>query len=94
MIKQLKNNWAIFLLIATCIYIMSLSSIRAEKAEKKVEKYKNELDSLQIISDSMYSVLFPIEIELNRHQIAFKIFYRRNPKAAEQYAEIISNETE
>ena len=53
MIKQLKNNWAIFLLIATCIYIMSLSSIRAEKAEKEVEKYKNYLDSFNFTNESM-----------------------------------------
>ena len=53
MIKQLKNNWAIFLLIATCIYIMSLSSIRAEKAEKEVEKYKNYLESLNFTNESM-----------------------------------------
>jgi hypothetical protein len=53
MIKQLKNNWAIFLLIATCIYIMSLSSIRAEKAEKEVKKYKNYLDSLNLTNESM-----------------------------------------
>jgi len=38
--------------------------------------------------------MFPIEIELSRYEMAFRLFSERNPKAAEQYADIISNETE
>jgi hypothetical protein len=35
-----------------------------------------------------------MEIELNRYEIAYRIFTERNPKAAEQYGNIISDETE
>ena len=56
---------------------------------------KNQtVDSLQYLVDSLNAELFPIEVELGRYQVAFQIFSERNPKAAEQYAEIISNETE
>jgi hypothetical protein len=51
-------------------------------------------DSLQHLVDSLGNELFPKEIELGRYEVAFRIFLERNPKAAEQYAEIISSETE
>jgi hypothetical protein len=38
--------------------------------------------------------LFPIQIELGRYQVAYEIFMERNPKAASQYGDIISQETE
>jgi hypothetical protein len=46
MIKQFKDNWMVFLLVVLCLYVMYISSVRAEIAEREVEKYKNELDSL------------------------------------------------
>jgi hypothetical protein len=52
------------------------------------------IDSLQHLVDSLNMELFPKEIELGRYEVAFQIFTERNPKAADQYAEIISNETE
>jgi hypothetical protein len=73
---------------------MHLSSSKAEKVEKELEAYKKELDSIQAINDSLHSELFPIEIKLNRYEIAFEIFSKKNPKSAEQYAQIISEETE
>lgn len=51
-------------------------------------------DSIQYQFDSLHTETFPMEIELGRYQVAFTIFAERNPKAAEQYAEIISSETE
>ena len=51
-------------------------------------------DSIQYQLDSLNTEIFPMEIELGRYQVAFTIFAERNPKAAEQYAEIISSETE
>jgi hypothetical protein len=44
--------------------------------------------------DSIHNKSYEDEIELNRYQIAFEIFLKRNPKAAEEYSDIISNETE
>jgi hypothetical protein len=55
---------------------------------------KKSLDSLKIVSDSLYYELFPIQVELGRFQVAYEIFMERNPKAASQYGDIISQETE
>jgi hypothetical protein len=52
------------------------------------------IDSLQKRCDSLYDELFPAQIELGRYQVAYEIFSQRNPKAASQYGDIISNETE
>jgi hypothetical protein len=46
------------------------------------------------VIDSLDAELFPLEIELNRYEMAFKIFAKRHPVYAEIYASIISNETE
>ena len=94
MIKQFKENWMVFLLVVLCLYIMYICSVRAEIAEREVEKYKNSLDSLQNIKDSIDYELFPSQIEIGRYQVAFRIFMERNPEAAKQYATIISEETE
>lgn len=55
---------------------------------------KKSLDSLQKVSDSLYNELFPVQVELGRFQVAYEILSERNPKAASQYGDIISNETE
>lgn len=71
------------------------------RSEKKIEVLgggdiakAQTIDSLLHTIDSLHSELFPKEIELNRFQVAFELFAQRNPKAAEQYAQIISEETE
>lgn len=55
---------------------------------------KHKIDSLQNLADSLDMENYPCQIELNRFQVAFEIFARRNPKAASQYGDIISEETE
>ena len=52
------------------------------------------IDSLQNITDSLYNENFPCQIELNRYKIAYELFLERNPKAASQFGDIISQETE
>lgn len=52
------------------------------------------VDSLVKVNDSLHMELLPAQIELGRYQVAFTIFAERNPKAAEQYGTIISEETE
>ena len=64
------------------------------KSQTEVKIYQTKCDSLQRASDSLYDRLFPVEIELHRMQTAYEIFADRNPKAASQYGDIISNETE
>ena len=64
------------------------------KAQTEVKVYQAKCDSLQRASDSLYDRLFPTEIELNRMKVAYDIFLDKNYKAAMQYGDIISNETE
>ena len=64
------------------------------KAQKEVKKCKNQITFLQYKSDSLNAELYPCQNELDRHIEALHIFMKRNPKAAEQYADIISDETE
>jgi hypothetical protein len=52
------------------------------------------IDSLQYIADSLYNENYPCQIELNRYKIAYELFLERNPKAASQFGDIISQETE
>ena len=60
----------------------------------QVKTLKNNVDSLQKSNDSLYSENFPCQIELGRYQVAHQILMERNPKAASQYSDIISDETE
>jgi hypothetical protein len=55
---------------------------------------ENITDSMQSIIDSMYAENLINEIELGRYKVAYEIFLERNPKAAQEYGTIISNETE
>ena len=52
------------------------------------------IDSLQNVVDSLQAENFPCQVELGRYQMAYQIFMERNPKAAKQYGDIISEETE
>lgn len=80
------------LIIAMCGLFIQVYS--TSKAQTEVKIYQAKCDSLQHVSDSLYDRLFPAEIELNRMQTAYEIFLKRNNKAAIQYGDIISNETE
>ena len=69
------------------VYFTSMS-------QKETAVYKAKCDSLQKAVDSLHAENYPCQIELNRYQVAYEIFVERNPKAASQYGDIISNETE
>jgi hypothetical protein len=104
----MKMNFEKSLRIAFVIVSLSLiwSLIMLDKYKKLSEKtqiefisggdiYKSQtIDSLQHVADSLYDENYPCQIELNRFQIAYQIFLKRNPKAASQLGDIISNETE
>ena len=45
-IKFVKENWTALLLCFFAMYVMYKSSYRVEVAEREVEKYKLELDSI------------------------------------------------
>lgn len=66
----------------------------SKKQKVEIQQLSKRVDSLQKISDSLYFELFPSQVELGRFQVAYQIFLERNPKAASQYGDIISEETE
>lgn len=52
------------------------------------------IDSLQSKVDSLQSEIFVRNTIVGRYEVAFEIFMERNPEAAKEYGNIISNETE
>ena len=93
-----KNLRIAFVIISLSLLwsLMRLEVYRSRNQSviSQMDSLKKNVDSLQKINDSLSMELFPKEIELNRHEIAFQIFMQRNPKAASQYGDIISEETE
>ena len=73
---------------------LELYRSKQQSLKTEIQVLKKNVDSLQNLSDSLDSELFPIKIELGRYEIAYQIFMERNPKAASQYGDIISEETE
>jgi hypothetical protein len=73
---------------------LNITNDRLTKKTTELEIIKIQNDSLKILSDSLDMELFPLRIELGRYEVAYQIFMERNPKAASQYGDIISNETE
>jgi len=57
-------------------------------------KLNSVINTLQHEKDSLYSENYPCQIELSRYERAYQIFIKRNPQAASEYGDIISNETE
>lgn len=90
------NNLSKFLFLSLGVlsYGLFIESSDKTKSQAEVKIYKAKCDSLQHVSDSLYDELFPTQVELNRMQIAYYIFLEKNKKAAEQYGNIISEETE
>ena len=76
-----------FSAIMTYLFIITLNS-------KPSKIPKLNVDSLQRVNDSLHAELFPCEVEINRYRIALEIFHERNPKAAKEYENIITQETE
>lgn len=94
-----EKSLRIIIVILGILFIWSTlllgnKTIDYKKQELTIQQLNREVDSLQILSDSLNMELFPAEVELGRYQIAFQIFMERNPKAASQYGDIISEETE
>lgn len=96
--KQVASGAALFLLVICYLQQKQMTKLRQEP---KIEVYTGGdiakgkiIDSLQNLVDSLHAENFPCQVELNRYQIAYEIFTKRNPKAAQQYGTIISEETE
>lgn len=58
------------------------------------KNYENKVDSLQRINDSLNVVLFPLEVEHTRYEIALEKLHEINPSAVNQFYQIVQQETE
>ena len=95
------SNKSLRIVIVVLSLLLIFVSIQLSKEKQSLEPLKSELaktkkslDSLQVENYSLQDSIFPIQVELGRYQIAYEIFMERNPKAASQYGDIISEETE
>lgn len=86
--------------VLTICYLQQKELTRLRQ-EPKIEVYTGGdiekgkiIDSLQNLVDSLHDEAFSKSIELGRYEVAYQIFMERNPKAAQQYGTIISEETE
>ncbi len=96
--KAIVGTGAVAVLVICYLQQKELAKLRAEP---KIEVYTGGdiekgrlIDSLQNRCDSLYNELYPAQIELGRYEVAYQILLERNPKAAKQYGDIISEETE
>lgn len=83
----LFSLWVVFQNTKDRVKINSENKVKVDSLVKRITFLEKERDSL-------FADLYPCEIELNRFHIAFRIMEDRNPKAAEQLGNIISDETE
>jgi len=82
-------------LTSTVLYLKQREELIKCKTDKyHIEGGDIEKAKLEYERDSLQAELFVKSIELGRYEVAFNIFSERNPKGAEQYGDIISNETE
>ena len=87
-IQDIKFYLVLTILVAIFMGILFQKSIvRENKLKTELLKTKQEMDSLQ-------TYLFLFETEYNRFAMAYDMFYERNPKAAEEFDHILSNEAE
>ena len=89
--KLATNLAVIALLTIITIYLIMLPKVQPKTSCAVLQ---TSYDSLLHQHDSLKDICFPAELELNRYKIAYEIFMRRNPKAAQQYGTIVSNEVE
>lgn len=96
---KIFNDIRFYIVITVLSLIWGVNQTISKK--ESIEPLKNKIDSLNVSvkklefeKDSIYWELFPTQVELGRYQVAYEIFMERNPKAAEQYGTIISEETE
>jgi hypothetical protein len=82
------------ILVVCMICLTAIIDVEKRKAEKELTFVRTKLDSLQHVSDSLEDEVLYQEIKNGRYETAYQILLRRNPKAAEQYGNIISEETE
>lgn len=93
--KQLKFLLIImiigFFLLLNLVFIVVKSK---KNQDQVVINLENKVDSLQRINDSFNVVLFPLEVEHTRYEIALEKLHEINPSAVDQFYQIVQQETE
>ena len=93
--KKLMTYIVLLILLNIWTSLMWSKEVRFSPVKQvTLDSLQKANDSLVVVSDSLYMENFPCQIELNRYKIAYEIFIERNPKAASQFGDIISDETE
>ena len=81
--------------LCVCFFIYTiLISVSYKKLQVSSQKISKELEVSKNTIDSLHAELFPALIELNRYEISFSILSERNPKAALEFSNIMTQETE
>jgi hypothetical protein len=95
--NEKKLMGIIVLLLLSIIWttvMLSNSVVVIKDKDIQINQLTKQVDSLEILSDSLKVELFPVEVQLGRYQVAYELLMERNPKAASQFGDISSNETE
>ncbi len=82
------------LLVISILCLTAFVDVRRQNSERELKTIQFKLDSVQRACDSTQDELLHNEISNGRYERAYQILLRRNPRAAEQYGNIISDETE
>lgn len=95
--KEKKLMSVIVLLLLLNIWTAVMWSKEVNLAPVKqitLDSLQKANHSLRVLSDSLSDENFVSSINLTRYEAAHEIFKERNPKAASQFSDIISHETE
>ena len=85
---------ALIVLLALCLVVVYQQVNIVEPLKQAAKQCQADLFIQAAKADSLQAELLPLEIQLNRYEMAFTIMARRYPKCADIYSMIISEETE
>ncbi len=85
---KLRAGLTVSLLMVIWLFIMWNNSSKDFAIQERT------IDSLSIQCDSLRMENFALAVQNARYEIAYELFIKRNPKAASQFNDIISLETE
>jgi hypothetical protein len=89
----MKTKMLTIVLGILCLFLLT-KMYSKDQHLKDLKDCAIQLKAANNRADSLEGELLPLQIELGRYEVAYQIFMERNPKAAEQYGTIISEETE